>query len=393
MTFAKARLDQMRDILRGHIERDAAPGAVTLLARHGEVHVDALGATALGGDAPMRPDTVFRITSMTKPVTAAAALMLVEECRLRLDDPVDPLLPELSGRRVLRRFDGPLDDTVPAARPLTLRDLLDYRSGLGFALDGSTFGTPFDDAVREMDLMGFGPPRPDAPHTTDEWLRAVGTLPLLFQPGERWLYNTGSTILGILIERASGQPLETFLRERLFGPLGMKDTGFHVPATDVHRLADAYLWDENGALAHHDAPGGRWSRPPALPDGAAGLASTAGDYYAFARMLADGGVHDGERLLSRRTVELMTTDQLASGQHAAALGRNRGWGLGVSVVLHRDDLHATPGRYGWDGGFGTSWANDPAEDLVAILLTQTPMPPGAAPIYTDFWTSVYRALD
>ncbi|WP_067461586.1 serine hydrolase domain-containing protein [Actinomadura macra] len=399
MTFSKTRLGRIRETMTGHIERGAVPGVVTLVARHGETHLEALGSASIGSASigtgtPMRPDTIFRITSMTKPVVAAAALMLVEECILRLDDPVDGLLPELSGRRVLRRPDAPLDDTVPAVRPIIVRDLLDFRCGLGIALDGSTFGTSFDDAVREMDLMGFGPPRPDAPHTADEWLRNVGTLPLLHQPGERWLYTTGSTILGILLERATSRPLEVFLRERVFEPLGMRDTGFHVPAADRDRLADACSFeDQDGALTLADGVDGAWSRPPALPDGAAGLVSTAGDYLAFARMLAGGGTHDGVRLLSRPAVELMTTDQLAAGQHAAALGTARGWGFGVSVVLRRDELYATPGRYGWDGGFGTSWANDPAEDLIAILLTQRPMPPNASHLYADFWTSVYQALD
>ncbi|WP_131737986.1 serine hydrolase domain-containing protein [Actinomadura roseirufa] len=393
MTFSKARLHRLRETMAAHVERDAVPGVVTVLSRHGETHVEAIGAATLSGTA-MRADTIFRISSMTKPVVAVAALTLVEECRLRLDDPVDALLPELASRRVLRRIDGPLDDTVPAARSITVRDLLDFRCGLGVAMDLSTFGTPFDAAVREMDIMGFGPPRPDAPHTPDEWLHLVGTLPLQAQPGERWLYTTGSTILGILLERVTGRPLEQFLRERLFEPLGMRDTGFSVPPPARARLADACsMDDQDGGLTLYDGADGRWSRPPALPDGAAGLVSTAADYLAFARMLHSGGVHDGERVLSRPAVELMTTDQLGAGQHAAALGAARGWGLGVSVVLRRDELYATPGRYGWDGGLGTTWANDPAEDLVAILLTQRPMHPARSPLHADFWNSVYQALE
>ncbi|MUN41937.1 serine hydrolase domain-containing protein [Actinomadura litoris] len=396
MAFSPAPLDAMRDAMAGHIERGALPGLVTVVSRRGETRVEALGAASVGGP-PMSRGTLFRITSMTKPIAAVAALTLVEEGVLRLDDPVDALLPELAGRRVLRAPEGPLEDTVPAARPITLRDLLTFRCGLGIALDGSLFGTPFDDAVRELGLMGFGPPRPDAPHTADEWLGLVGTLPLQCQPGERWLYNTGYVILGILIARASGRPLEAFLRERLFEPLGMRDTGFHVPAADQGRLADSYSPDDaDGRLTVYDGADGRWSRPPAFPDAGAGLVSSADDYLAFARMLADGGAHGGAhgggRLLSRRTVELMTTDQLAPGQHADALGEARGWGFGVSVVLRRDEPYATPGRYGWNGGFGTSWANDPAEDLTAILLTQRPMPPGASPVRDDFWTSVYRSL-
>jgi CubicO group peptidase (beta-lactamase class C family) len=230
----------MHDVMAGHVERGEAPGIVTLLGRRGEVHVDAIGARAVGGRGAMRHDTIFRITSMTKPVTAAAAMILVEECRLRLDEPVDRLLPELASRRVLRRLDGPLDDTVPAERPITLRDLLTFRLGLGMVM-GPADPYPIERAIRELGIVGFGPPDPSTPHEPDEWLRRLGTLPLMHQPGERWMYNTGSYVLGVLIARASGQPLEPFLRERLFDPLGMKDTAFSVPAAKRDRLANVYL--------------------------------------------------------------------------------------------------------------------------------------------------------
>jgi CubicO group peptidase (beta-lactamase class C family) len=391
--FSKRRLERLHDVMAGHVEAGRAPGIVTLLARRDEVHVDALGTLALGGTAPVRRDTIFRITSMSKAVTAAAALILVEECRLRLDEPVLDLLPELADRRVLRAPDAVLDDTVPAVRPITLRDLLDFRSGLGMILEEAAFGYPFYRAVQEMGILGFGPPSPAAPHTPDEWMRLVGTLPLVAQPGERWLYNTGSYLLSVLIARATGRPLETFLKERIFEPLGMKDTGFTVPPADLDRFTDAYGVGEDGGLVLSDpARDGAWSRPPAFPDGGAGLVSTADDYLAFARMLRNKGAHAGERLLSRPAVELMTSDRLTAGQRAAALGDALGWGFGVAVATRREGF-ASPGRYGWDGGFGTSWYSDPAEDLIGILLTQRAGFPTGHPIVLDFWTSAYAALD
>ena len=393
--FSKARLARLHARMAEHVEHGALPGAVTLLCRRGELHVDAIGSQAVGG-APMRRDTLFRITSMTKPITAAAALILVEECRVRLDDPVDPWLPELADRRVLSRIDGPLDDSVPAARPISLRDLLSFRLGLGLIFEPSS-DWPIQQAVNRLELAGFGPPTPSAPHDPDEWLRRLGTLPLMHQPGERWMYNIGSCVLGVLIARVAGQPFEVFLHERLFAPLGMRDTGFQVPADKRDRFATCYGADAAGALGLADGAGddSAWSRPPAFPDGSAGLVSTADDYLAFAQMLLERGRHPGGRILSRPSVELMTSNQLTPAQAQAAgfFGASRGWGFGVSVVTQRDDVWATPGRYGWDGGYGTSWANDPREELSAILMTQRMGFPTASPVYLDFWTSSYQALD
>ena len=214
------------------------------------------------------------------------------------------------------------------------------------------------------------------------------------------MYNVGSYVLGVLIARASGRPLEAFLRERIFEPLGMKDTGFSVPAEKLDRLATAYWPDrQSGEMKRHDGVAdSRWGRPPIFPDGGAGLVSTVHDYLAFGQMLLNKGRHGGERILSRPSVETMTTDHLTAEQRATAgliLGRDEahGWGFGVSVVLRRDEIAATPGQYGWDGGYGTSWASDPAEDLVAILMTQRVAFPLFSGVYLDFWTSTYQAID
>jgi len=248
--------------------------------------------------------------------------------------------------------------------------------------------------------VGFGPPNQSTPHDPDEWIRRVGTLPLMHQPGEKWMYNTGSYVLGVLIARASGQPLETFFRQRIFEPLGMKDTGFSVPPAKLGRLATAYWPDaKSGALELHDGvEDSQWNRPPAFPDGGAGLVSTIGDYLAFGQMMLDKGKYGRERILSRLSVETITTDQLTPGQKAASdffpgFWESRGWGFGVCVVTRQDDVAAVPGRFGWDGGYGTSWASDPRENMVAILMTQRVAFPLLSGVYLDFWTSAYQAID
>jgi len=393
--LSKTRLDRMHDVLAGHVDRGLLPGLVTLISRRGEQHVDVIGSTGFEA-GPMRRDTIFRIASLTKPITAVATLILIEECRLRLDEPVDRLLPELADRQVLISLDAPVTDTVPAKRPITVRDLLTFRAGWGLIFDD----VPIRQAIDELELASFGPPRPSQ-FTADEWLRRLGTLPLMHQPGEKWMYNTGSYVLGVLIERASGQPLESFLRERVFEPLGMRDTGFHVPADRIDRLATAYLADhETGELSLDDpaGPDSAWSRPPTLPDAGGGLVSTIDDYLAFGQMMANEGRYNGERLLSRLSVEAMTTDQLTPAQKAVSgffpgYFDARGWGFGVSVTTKQVDGTAVPGQFGWDGGAGTSWYVDPREDMQAILFTQRAGFPLLSPVYRDFWTSVYQSID
>lgn len=391
--LSQERLERMRRVLAGHVERGDVPGIVALVSRGDDVHALAVGTQVASGGAPMQRSTIFRIASMTKPVVAAAAMTLVEECRLRLDDPVDPLLPELASRKVLKQLGGPLEDTVPADRAITLRDLLTMRMGFGFILEpSSTY--PIHQAAEELGVMP-GPPDPQAPHTADEWLRRFATLPLLHQPGEKWSYPTAFSVLGVLLERATGQPLETVLRERILAPLGMNDTGFSVPPEKLDRLASSYTVPRPGTLElYDDASSSAWQHPPAFSNADGGLVSTVDDYLAFGRMMLAKGTYGGERVLSRLSVEVMTTDQLTSAQRATAgyfLGDNRGWGLGMSVIIKRDDLSAVPGRFGWDGGLGTSWYSDPTEGLIGILMTQvTGFPSG---VYSDFWTPAYAAID
>ena len=397
--MSKARLGRMHEVMAGSVERGDVPGIVTLVSRRGETHVDAIGLQAVGGRDPMRRDTIFRISSMTKPLTAAATMILVEECKLRLDEPVDRLLPELADRKVLKRLDGPLDETVPANRPITVRDLLTFRLGFGLVMaPPDTY--PIQKAEKEV-LLGQGPPSPSTPPEPDEWVRRFGTLPLMHQPGEKWMYNTGSDVLGVLIARASAQPLEVFFRERLFEPLGMKDSGFSVPTAKLDRLATSYWTDPGtGALDLHDEPeSGQWSRPAAFPSGAGGLVSTIDDYLAFGQMMLNKGKHGSERVLSRLSVETMTTDQLTPAQKAVSglvpgYFDSHGWGFGVSMVTRREDVAGPVGKFGWDGGLGTSWYSDPSEDMVTILMTQRAWTSASPPrVCLDFWTSAYQAID
>ncbi|MEV1173699.1 serine hydrolase domain-containing protein [Nonomuraea sp. NPDC049784] len=394
--LSQVGLERMRKVLDGTVARGDVPGLVALVHRGGETYVTEHGTTEAGGDVPMRRDTVFRIASMGKPITAVAAMILVEECRLRLDDPVDDLLPELAAPRVLRRIGAPLDDTVPAERSITLRDLLTFRLGIG-AIMAPPGSHPIQRAIEEAGL-GVGPDGP--PFGPDEWIKRLGALPLVHQPGAAWMYHTAADVLGVLISRAVGQPFDEFLRERVFEPLGMRDTGFHLPAGKLGRMAESYVTDPaTGRLVRRNSPrDGAWDRPPAFPSGGGGpsLLSTADDYLAFCRMLLAKGRYDGGRLLSRASVELMTTDHLTPEQKAGneVFFGSGGWGFAVGINGRREDLASKPGRFGWGGGLGTSMSVDPAEDMVGIVLTQRAMESPRPPrVFQDFWTAAYAALD
>jgi CubicO group peptidase (beta-lactamase class C family) len=392
--LSTTRLRRMHDTMAGYVERGSLPGLVALVSRRGEIHLEAIGKIAIDG-APMQRDSIFRVASMTKPISAVAAMILVEQCRLRLDDPVDELLPELANRRVLRTIESEIDDTVPAKRAITLRDLLTFRLGYGM-IPIFPDRYPIQKAITAVGLAP-GPVFPS--HPPDELMRRYGSLPLVHQPGERWLYNAGSEMLGVLIARAAGTTLGNFLYERIFEPLGMNDTAFSVPQAKVKRLVTAYIRDrQTQQLKVFDDPvTGKFSSPPVFENAGAGLVSTADDFNAFAQMMLNGGRLGNERILSRPSVELMTTDQLSPEQKAGSelfFNDVRGWGFGLSVFSRRDHLYNAPGRYGWEGGYGTSWYSDPKEELTGILLTQrlmdSPQPPA---VMADFWTSAYQAID
>ncbi|MGH3297923.1 MAG: serine hydrolase domain-containing protein [Trebonia sp.] len=394
--------------LARHTSTGAVPGLVALVARDGPVHVTSAGHKAIGDSAPIGRDAIFRISSLTKPITGVAAMLLVEDGAMALSDPVERWLPELSGRRVLRSYDAELSDTVPAKRPITVEDVLSFRLGFGLVFTPET--PPIVRvAEEELKLKTVGPPWPPTPHNSDEWIAALGSLPLIDQPGERFRYNTGAMVAGILIERVTGAPFAEVLSKRVFEPLGMTDTAFYVPAAKMGRFTSMYAPREAAAvfggsgdsagrdeLVLIDRPDGWYAAPPRLSDGGAGLVSTIDDLGAFAAMLAA----DGGGLLAEGSVAQMLRDRTTERDRAENgwfFGENQGWGLTMLVPAAGADPRTAPDGmprgYGWEGGSGTSWRTDPSTGLTGILLTQrmlaSPQPPAVA---RDFWAAAYAAL-
>jgi CubicO group peptidase (beta-lactamase class C family) len=384
--LSREGLERFSEVAASHVGDERIPGLVALVSRSDQVHAEALGSLSIGGPA-VRRDSLFRIASTSKPVTGAAIMALVDEGVLGLDDPVDKWLPELAGRRVLARMDGPLDDTVPADRSVTVRELLTFTFGFGMVVEMFMAPEPWPvvQAATDMNLGTLGPPCPGRQPDPDAWMAALGSLPLLAQPGQRWMYNTGASVAGVLAARAAGMPLGDVLRTRLFEPLGMPDTGFY--ASDPSRLATAYGSGPDG-LQVWDPPDGQWSHAPAFADGAAGLVSTADDLLGFARSFLPGGTP----ILSKEAVEQMTRDQLTPAQRAGgadAILHGRSWGLAQSVITEG----SRTGAFGWDGGLGTSWLVDPTRDLVVIVLTQrvweTSQPPA---VHDELQDAAYAAV-
>jgi CubicO group peptidase (beta-lactamase class C family) len=357
-------------------------GVVAAIAKGADTEFAVAGAVDLEKSAPMRRDTIFRIASVTKPIAAAATMLLVEDARLELASAVAEWLPELAAPRVVRTPASELDDVVPIVRAITVADLLTFRCGYGFPSD---FSYP---AVAPLfaDLLQ-GPPQPPKVPAPDEWMRRLGRIPMLSQPGDAWLYNTGADILGVLIARVTGQAFDDFLAERIFAPLGMGDTAFFVPAAKRERFTSAYRPEPDGGLVLTDRPDGDWSEPPAFPAGGGGLVSTADDLLAFARMLLADGAGE-ERLLSAVSIRHMTTNHLTPSQRADAtlFLEGQGWGFGGSVDVDTTDPWNVPGRYGWVGGTGTALHIVPSTGRATILLTQTEMTgPTTTGLSRDFW--------
>ena len=376
-------MSKLSDILQAYTGDGSVPGAVGLIARGDRVEVQTAGWGDVDGTFPMARDSIFRVASITKPITAAAVMMLVDDGRIALEDPIGRWLPELASPAVVRTPAGPVNDVVPAVRPITVADLLTFRAGYGFPSDFSlpAVGPLFSELKQ-------GPPQPQLVPAPDEWMAALARIPLLYQPGEAWLYETCSDIQGVLIARVSGRPLPEFLAERLFEPLGMADTGFEVAAGQLGRFTSYYRADPAGGLELVDAPGGQWSSRPAFPSGAGGLVSTAGDWYSFARMLLAGGRAGGRQLLSPASVRQMTTDQLTPSQRDASrlFLEGQGWGFGGSVDVEAIDPWNVPGRYGWVGGTGTAAHIIRSTGTVTILLSQVELAGQASPgLMQDFW--------
>jgi CubicO group peptidase (beta-lactamase class C family) len=349
----------LQDLLDTTVASGAVPGAAALVARGEDIEIVGVGE--------VEPDSIVRLASITKPITAAAVMLLVDDGLVALDDPIARWLPELASPRVVRTPQSAIDDVVPVARPITVEDVLSFRAGWGFPSD---FSLP---AVAELfeKLPVFG--TREAP---DEWLATLARVPMLRQPGEAWLYNTCSDIQGVLIARVSGRPLPEFLAERIFEPLRMGDTGFHVPGEKLDRLPP-YRGPDFALIED-----GLWTEAPIFPSGSGGLVSTLADWHRFGRML----LADGAGLLSPQSVRLMTTDHLTQEQRQASILflEGAGWGFGGAV--------ASDGRYGWIGGTGTTAHVAPSTGTVGILLTQLQMTgPTSTQLMREFWQYAFGA--
>lgn len=381
LTYAEGvNVEQIVDAVRPQVESGVVPGAVVGILDRGRERVAAIGATEPDGSTPLAADTVMRISSNTKPLIAALALVLIEAGMLDLTDAVEKYLPELANRRVLRHPGANLDDTVPAQRSATVEDLLTMRMGFGHVLDGPSPAV----ATATAAGLGFGPPDPTSPPPPDEWIARFATLPLLDQPGTTWRYEISFAVLGVLLARATATPLDVLLCERLLEPLGLSDTAFH---SSTEALPPAYRRNDDGTLVLFDGSGqdSRWTVAPAFPDACGGLVSTASDLLRFAGVLLGGGAP----LMSAPSVQAMTTDALTPAQRAAPSAapflNGGGWGYGVGIA-------DTPGgrRYGWAGGLGTLWWSWPDRDTAAVLLTQV-MPP-APTVFDAFTNTIESAL-
>lgn len=371
-------MTDLNEVLSAHLRAGTLPGAVGIVARGDDVEVAVTGALAFGGP-PMARDSIFRIASITKPITAAAVMTLVDEGRLALDAPVREWLPELASPVVVRTPDAPVEDVVPAARPITVFDLLSGQAGWGFASD---FSLP---AVRALATVQRDGREPQSFPPTDEWLAALSRVPLLCQPGESWLYDTCSALQGALVARVSGEPLPDFVATRVLEPLGMTDSGYVVPPSARDRFTTYYRED----LTIADGPDGQWSTMPAFPLGSGGMVGTADDWLAFGRMLLAGGLAPGgRRVLSAESVRLMTTDHTTSAQRTigALFLDGQGWGFGGGVDIARREPWHVPGRYGWVGGTGTTAYVVPSTGTVAILFSQVGVEsPATVSWMRDFW--------
>jgi CubicO group peptidase (beta-lactamase class C family) len=363
----------------GLCRRRQEPGPGGACRRGDHVHVEARGSLAVGGP-PMRQDSLFRIASTSKPITCFATVALVREGLIAPDEPVERLLPELANPKVLWRVDGPLGETTKASWAITVRDLLTFTFGFGMVPMRGALAAPEHwpvvDAAADLHLCTLGWPNPPEQPGPDDWMANLGSLPLLAQPGERWLYNTGASVLGVLLARAA-----RVLQTRVFGRLGMRDTAFFT--SDASRLATLYLSTPEGDRIW-DAPDGKWSRPPAFPDGASGLVSTADDLLALAPMF----LREGDPVLTSDQVREMARDQLTTAQkgNEGELFDDHSWSYCQAVVAKGPNK----GAFGWDGGFGVSWLVDPRRGLVVIVLTQRITE--HFPLRRQFQAAAYSAL-
>jgi CubicO group peptidase (beta-lactamase class C family) len=389
--FSAERLGRIRDVMGRYVDEGKLAGVATLIARRGQIaHLDTVGWADLAARRPLGEDAIYRIYSMSKPITIVAALMLWEEGRFLLDDPVSRYIPELGEMQVLRGIEDGKPVLSPPASPMTIRHLMTHTAGMTYGMFAPD--SPGEQMYRESGLL-----RSD--HTLADMIQILKGLPLLFDPGSRWLYSVSIDVLGYLVEVLSGMPLDAYFRERIFQPLGMADTGFCVPADAVHRLASFYMPGEQGRLTPVDERAGRdYTRAEPFCSGGGGLVSSILDYARFAQMLANGGELEGVRLLSPRTVALMGSNHLppALGAYGDPPHAGHGFGLGVRVLLDpaaAGQLDA-PGSFGWSGYASTDYWVDPANEMLGIIMMQFVAPPPMMgyPTAAQFRTLAYQAL-
>jgi CubicO group peptidase (beta-lactamase class C family) len=387
--FSPARLARIDRVMQQAVDSGRVAGVVTLIARHGKLaYLRAFGSADREAGRRMTTDALFRIASQTKAITSVAVMMLVEEGRLGLNDPVSRYLPSFAGSTVATKTDTGVV-ILPAAQPITIRDLLTHTAGISYGTDALI--------AEQYRAAGLGPAAGWGWYTADKdepicvTMDRLGTLPKAAQPRRGFVYGYNTDILGCVVERISGEPLDHFFRSRIFAPLGMRDTDFFPPANAANRLAAVYAMTE-GLVRAPDGPMGQGDYlvgPRRSFAGGAGLVSTAADYARFLQMLLNGGILDGARILSPMTVSLMTTDQIDSLYG----GKGSGFGLGFSV-LESPGLagqYGSVGRYGWGGAYGTTYWVDPAQDLVAVFMMQL-LPRGNVDIADRFQALVYQAI-
>lgn len=378
--LSSERLSHIETTMSSYVEDRKVAGLSTMVYRRGEVaHFETYGDRDLQSGAAMTPETLFRIYSMTKPITTVAALMLYEEGHFHLDDPVADYLPAFEDVQVYDTTASGRPTRVPSQRPMTIHDLMTHTSGLTYGVFGDT---PVDSMYQDVGVL-------DEDRSLKAAVDTLGTLPLLHQPGETWHYSVSTDVLGRLVEVVSGMPLDTFFRTRIFEPLGMDDTSFEVSPEEMNRFATNYQAGRDGTLAVQDrGASSEFAAPVRFLSGGGGLVATMDDYLRFARMLLNGGALEGTRLLGAKTVDFMTQNHLDGTFEP-------GWGFGlgvrVNVDVPRTQVLGTDGTYGWSGAANTYFFVDPSEELIGMVWTQL-FPSGRYPIGPDFKVAVYQSI-
>jgi CubicO group peptidase (beta-lactamase class C family) len=406
--MSKAAFDRIEEHLkRRYIAAGRFPGTQLLVYRRGKVvHNAVQGFADVERKTPVKNDTIYRIYSMTKPITSVAFMMLVEEGRVALDEPVHKYIPEWKNLGIFQAGTAPAFLTKPPSRPMLIVDLLRHTSGLTY---GFQQRSNVDAAYREMKISEIAKGR-----TLQLMIEDLAKIPLEFSPGEAWNYSVSTDVLGYLVGKISGKPFEQFLKERIFEPLGMTDTDFFVPADKAHRFAACYSADPKGGMTFHaaerkgdltlqdDPTNSPYLSPPTFISGGGGLCSTVTDYLTFCRALINGGELGGVRLIGPKTLALMTSNHLPGGCDLPALSRSLfseasyngiGFGLGFSVTMNPAQtlIPGSAGEYSWGGAATTSFWIDPAEELIAIFMTQV-LPSSAYPIRRELRTMIYAAI-